>query len=81
MKDDPMNTIDMRAVRVEAVLRKLLEAAVPFAAHDWMDAELEDDNCKLTQHSGAVTVGDWRALRLAVQEASASLTTRLGEKP
>lgn len=58
----------------QAALRKLLDAAVPFAAHDWMDADLEDDICKLTKHSGAITVGDWRALRLAVQEASAALT-------
>lgn len=44
----------------------LIAAATPFAAHDWMDAELEDDNCKLTKHSGPVTVGDWRALRVAL---------------
>lgn len=69
-----MNTINLHDVRCIAALRKLLDASVPFAAHDWMDAALEDDNCKLTQHSGAVTVGDWRALRLAVQEASAALS-------
>jgi hypothetical protein len=44
----------------------LIAAALPFARHDWMDAELEDDNCKLTKHSGPVTVGHWRALRAAV---------------
>lgn len=46
----------------------LLRAAIPFAAHDWMDAELEDDNCKLTKHSGPVTVGHWRALRIAIND-------------
>lgn len=50
----------------ECRIAALITAAMPFAQHDWMDAELEDDNCKLTQHSGAVTVGDWKALRLAI---------------
>lgn len=44
----------------------LIAAALPFAQHDWMDAELEDDNCKLARHSGPVTVGHWRALRAAL---------------
>lgn len=44
----------------------LLAAAAPFAEHDWMDADLEDDNCKLTRHSGKITVGDWRRLRIAI---------------
>lgn len=49
-----------------AAERELVDAALPFAAHDWMDAELEDDNCKLTKHSGKITVGDWRRLREAI---------------
>lgn len=44
----------------------LLAAAIPFAEHDWMDAALEDDNCKLATGSGKVTVGHWRALRAAI---------------
>lgn len=72
-----MNTVDLRAARLEQALQKLLKASTPFAAHDWMDAELEDDNCQLATHSGTVTVGDWRKLRLAVQEA-ASLSSTLG---
>ena len=71
-----LTTANRREGEACRALRKLLEAAVPFAAHDWMDAELEDDNCKLTQHSGAVMVRDWRALRLAIKEASAALTAR-----
>lgn len=51
------------------ILERLIEAAMPFAAHDWYDAELEDDNCKLTRHSGTITVGDWRKLRHAVAVA------------
>lgn len=47
-------------------LERLRQAAAPFAAHDWMDAELEDDSCQLTRHSGPVTVGHWRALRASL---------------
>ena len=62
-----------------AALQKLLDAAAPFVNHDWYDAALEDDNCQLTRHSGPVTVGDWRKLRLAFAEAQAALTE--GRKP
>jgi hypothetical protein len=57
------------------LLQKLLDAAAPFADHGWYDAELEDNNCQLVRHSGDVTVGDWRKLRLAVVEARAALST------
>jgi hypothetical protein len=50
----------------------LLVAALPFAAHDWCDADLEDDNCKLTRHSGNITVAHWRALREAIAKAESS---------
>ncbi len=50
-----------RVVREE--IDRLATAALPFAAHDWMDASLEDDNCQLVRHSGNITVGQWRALR------------------
>jgi len=63
-----------------SALQKLIDAAGPFAEHDWYDAELEDDNCKLTRHSGAITVGDWRKLRLAVAEARASLSSQQGHE-
>lgn len=55
-----------------AQMLQLIEAAAPFSDHDWYDAELEDDNCKLTRHSGPVTVGHWRALGKAVNAARAS---------
>ena len=57
-----------RVVReeVERTVEPLREAALPFAQHDWYDAELEDDSCKLTKHSGSITVGHWRALRAAL---------------
>lgn len=55
------------------ILEKLIEAAAPFAEHNWYDAEMEDDDCKLTRHSGGITVGHWRFLRLAIQEARAAL--------
>lgn len=51
---------------VIAAVPDLLAAALPFAAHDWCDAELEDDNCKLANGSGNITVGHWRALRAAI---------------
>lgn len=54
-------------------LRKIEVAAKPFADHDWYDAELEDDNCQLSRHSGPVTVGHWKALR-------AAFTSTMGEK-
>lgn len=44
----------------------LIAAALPFAQHGWYDAELEDDSCPLTRHSGPITVGHWRALRAAL---------------
>jgi hypothetical protein len=44
----------------------LIAAAAPFAAHGWVDAELEDDNCPLVRGSGPITVGHWRALQAAV---------------
>lgn len=50
-------------------IERLRTAALPFAQHDWMDAELEDDSCKLTKHSGPVTVGHWRALRAALGQS------------
>jgi hypothetical protein len=53
--------------KLEAEIERLRTAALPFAQHDWMDAKLEDDNCKLTQHSGPVTVGHWRRLRAALE--------------
>lgn len=49
---------------------RLRAALRPFAAHDWMDAELEDDNCKLARGSGPITVGHWRAARRALEEDS-----------
>lgn len=52
--------------RLRMMLSHVEKAAVPFAQHDWMDAEQEDDNCKLTKHSGPITVGHWRALRAAL---------------
>ena len=51
-------------------LDHLLKAAMPFAEHGWVDAELEDDNCRLTKFSGKVTVGHWRALRAAIASIS-----------
>lgn len=53
-------------IRLKEMLTHVQKAAAPFAAHDWMDAELEDDSCQLTRHSGGVTVGHWRALRAAL---------------
>lgn len=61
-------------LRAEAIAReihmreieRLRIAAKPFAEHDWYDAELEDNNCRLVKHSGPVTVGHWRALRTAL---------------
>jgi hypothetical protein len=53
-------------IKFQMQLARLREAAMPFAAHDWMDADLEDDNCKLTKGSGPITVGHWRALRAAI---------------
>lgn len=50
----------------ECRVAALLRAAAPFADHDWYDAELEDDSCKLTRHSGPVTVGHWRELGRAI---------------
>jgi hypothetical protein len=52
--------------KYECRLAALVDAALPFAKHDWMDAELEDDYCKLATHSGTITVGHWRALRAAL---------------
>jgi hypothetical protein len=54
------------ACEVADEIEQLREAARPFAEHDWYDAELEDNNCQLTRHSGPVTVGHWRALRTAL---------------
>lgn len=56
--------------RLIAAAPDLLEAAAIFAAHDWYDADLEDDNCKLTKHSGPITVGHWRKLRAAIRAAT-----------
>lgn len=58
-------------VNQSAAFDAVVQAALPFAQHDWMDAELEDDNCKLTKHSGPITVGHWRALRSALALALA----------
>lgn len=51
----------------ECRIAALLAACIPFAAHGWVDAELEDDNCKLANGSGPLTVGHWRALRAAIE--------------
>lgn len=62
------------AERERDALRQVLDAASPFAAHGWYDAELEDDNTQLTRHSGPITVGDWRKLQHAIDFARALAT-------
>jgi hypothetical protein len=69
-KDDLHDKRMARLAREKAELERLrvIEAAArPFADHDWVDAELEDDNCQLTRHSGPVTVRHWKALRAALK--------------
>jgi hypothetical protein len=63
---------DARIGALEAEIGRLRAAALPFAQHDWMDADLEDDNCKLTRGSGPITVGHWRVLRRALEGKDAS---------
>ena len=46
-----------RAEYFKARLDRLLDAARPFAEHDWMDASEMDDGCKLATHSGPIKVG------------------------
>lgn len=64
--DKPPVPCPRKFALTECRIAALVAAALPFAQHDWYDAELEDDSCKLTKHSGPVTVGDWRALRTAL---------------
>jgi hypothetical protein len=59
-------------MRLKSELEHLRAVAKPFADHDWYDAELEDDSCKLTRHSGPVTVGHWKALRAALSSQEQS---------
>jgi hypothetical protein len=61
--------------KAQAEIIRLRAVAAPFAAHDWMDAELEDDSCKLTRHSGPVTVGHWRKLRAALVHTESATHT------
>ena len=71
LKDDDLHEKRMARLARERAelerLRKIEAAARPFAEHDWYDAELEDNNCQLTKHSGTVTVGHWKALRAALR--------------
>lgn len=64
--DKPPVPCPRKYALTECRIAALIAASMPFAAHDWMDADLEDNSCKLTKHSGAITVGHWRALRLAI---------------
>lgn len=64
--DKPPVPCPRRFALTECRVAALVSAATPFADHDWMDAEFEDGICKLTRHSGPVTVGHWRALRDAL---------------
>lgn len=65
---------ERRAAALRSALEKAREAALPFAAHDWVDAGGEDDSCQLVHHSGSITVGHWRALRSALAEIDAALS-------
>ena len=69
--DSPPQPCPRKFALTECRIAALIAAALPFAAHDWMDAELEDDSCKLTRHSGQITVGDWRKLRAALEPLAA----------
>lgn len=64
--DNPPSPCPRKFALTECRVAALVAAAKPFADHDWYDAELEDDNCPLTRHSGPVTVGHWRALGKAL---------------
>lgn len=66
--DNPPSPCPRKFALTECRIAALIAAAEPFANYDWYDAELEDDNCKLTKHSGPVTVGHWRALGRALND-------------
>lgn len=69
--DNPPRPCPRKFALTECRIAALIAAALPFAEHDWYDAELEDDNCQLVRHSGPVTVGHWKALRAALEPLSA----------
>lgn len=66
--DNPPVPCPRKYALTECRVAALIRAAAPFADYDWYDAELEDDSCKLTRHSGPVTVGHWRALGHAIND-------------
>ena len=70
-RDNPPTPCPRKFALSKCRVAALIRAAAPFADHDWYDAGLEDDNCKLTKHSGPVTVGHWRALGRAINDLKA----------